>query len=1339
MSIRISRSLAYERTDGERRVIGQDEIESFYGTVVILGDPGLGKSVLCRALGEHAGMSYIGAGRFVNAEDPESLVAEGERVIIDGLDEIASSVPGGVVDSVLRQLVKMGDPPFILSCREADWRGAADSVKIEDEYAGSLVVMHLEPFNYEDAREFLSHEFPDVDEGHILEHLAERGIEDLCRNPLTLRMLGEVAQEELVLPDSRAELFDRACCVMLKEDNPRHSRDSHARRGDEELMLASGAVCATLVLCSRTGIYDGAYAETPAGFVNVSDINGLPYGEAVADAIRVRLFQADGENRFTHTHRVIAEYLGAKWLAQRIEDGISERRIFALFRHGDGVPTSLRGLHAWMAHFGDALAIRCIEADPYAVLRYGDADRLGLEQACALLAALARLSEEDPYFRSEDWGRHPASGLMRPELKYDILDIIGTPGRHLQLTVLLVEAMAGTELAAEIVPTLEAMMFDLNRDYDERAAAADAIRSTGGSRNWEAVVKRLLAMGDGDSARLACELLEEVGASAVSVQTAIDTVVAHLGLDVDQDREAWADEIRVLGRGLFGDLDTERLVLLLDALAERARPLVRDVDGSARGELTDLVRRIVLAVLKAEPAIDPQRLWKWIDWLGGSDGYSREARKRLERFFGEKSDVRRALIEYVLLTPCADNTWMAAYHLGDTGLGLHPTDEDIEGVLKTLRAHAGTDGIDPEVWRDVLRLGLSESGMKAVVRDAAVEVADGNDELLSILAELSEVVEPTWKKRAAKRDAKRQAEIAASYQPHRDTLSKRAKQAAAGNIPDLLVPAGVYLNRNYGFDRSASPEERVRVFLGDTLAEQVLEGFMAVLGRSDLPNASEIAEFNFKKPMRWGIGADGPMICGIAEMLRRGLPIDRIDRRTLRAVYMAWRLAPETGLEEHIVIDSALEGLLFTSEEEIESHFRACIEPQLECNRSHIRELRRLGDASTFAELAGRLAVEWLRDYSALNGTAQTELMECAVWHAHRDTLRELVADCLARSHPDKETSLLWWSVTYWVGLERYREELYAVAADDRDFLWFVNERTGPESGEYLRRLSLAQLVFIVEAFGTHWPIAELPRGPMVGSHHPWDASRFINRAINEIANRTSSEATEALQKLIGNHAPSYVDTMKHALMLQRKARRDSEYAAPTVGELRAVVEESLPESIDDMRACFADCIEAVQERLRGSDTDMWEVYWASGEPRNEDFCRNRLMDQMSSVVPAPIRLVREASMPARTRADVAVIYGSIGLPVEIKGQWHCSVWDAACEQLDEKYTRDWHAEGRGAYIVFWFGDVPGKQLPGNPDGLAPPKTPEDLREMLADRIPEARRSYIDVFVMDVSAPGRAG
>lgn len=68
-------------------------------------------------------------------------------------------------------------------------------------------------------------------------------------------------------------------------------------------------------------------------------------------------------------------------------------------------------------------------------------------------------------------------------------------------------------------------------------------------------------------------------------------------------------------------------------------------------------------------------------------------------------------------------------------------------------------------------------------------------------------------------------------------------------------------------------------------------------------------------------------------------------------------------------------------------------------------------------------------------------------------------------------------------------------------------------------------------------------------------------------------------------------------------------------------------------------------------------------------------------------------------------------------------------------YLHDWHAEGRGAYIVLWFGDVPGKNLPAHPDLLARPKTPDDLRSMLIDRLPEKLRDVIDVYVVDVSRP----
>ena len=133
--------------------------------------------------------------------------------------------------------------------------------------------------------------------------------------------------------------------------------------------------------------------------MHVSAVESLPFGQVAPDVLRTRLFQAEGERLFTHVHRVVAEYLGARWLACCAAEGRSERRIFGLFRPGDGIPTSLRGLHAWIGRFNASLANRCIAADPYGVLRYGDAQTIGLDQARALLEALKKLSRNGPVLR----------------------------------------------------------------------------------------------------------------------------------------------------------------------------------------------------------------------------------------------------------------------------------------------------------------------------------------------------------------------------------------------------------------------------------------------------------------------------------------------------------------------------------------------------------------------------------------------------------------------------------------------------------------------------------------------------------------------------------------------------------------------------------------------------------------------------------------------------------------------------------------------------------------------------------------------------------------------------
>ena len=98
---------------------------------------------------------------------------------------------------------------------------------------------------------------------------------------------------------------------------------------------------------------------------------------------------------------------------------------------------------------------------------------------------------------------------------------------------------------------------------------------------------------------------------------------------------------------------------------------------------------------------------------------------------------------------------------------------------------------------------------------------------------------------------------------------------------------------------------------------------------------------------------------------------------------------------------------------------------------------------------------------------------------------------------------------------------------------------------------------------------------------------------------------------------------------------------------------------------------------------------------------------------------------------------GAMQLPVEVKGQWHEEVWDAATNQLDAQYLIDWRCEERGIYCVLWFGDLPSgskRRLKAHPDGISAPASAAELRTMLITRIPEARRALINVVVFDFTA-----
>ena len=451
---------------------------------------------------------------------------------------------------------------------------------------------------------------------------------------------------------------------------------------------------------------------------------------------------------------------------------------------------------------------------------------------------------------------------------------------------------------------------------------------------------------------------------------------------------------------------------------------------------------------------------------------------------------------------------------------------------------------------------------------------------------------------------------------------------------------------------------------------------------------------------------------------------------------MAWQRSAESSEVDGIDIGEAIEAVLFESVESIEAHFRASIEPQLASESGHVIELYQFTRETRWRVLAARLAVEWIGAYPAMPTRARRELMMCALAGPPQTTANSLLFPGEDLPVADIEALLLYVLPFFVLDFNNHSAWLEEIVQSNPDFIWLIRDFTKWPGAQSLSRFSISQLTFIATVLGVHWPDTPHPTGVIRGDANTWDASEFIRSAIFSIAGNPASEATDALQKLVHGPAASYRHISRRALAQQRQVRLDFEYSPPTVAHLHSVMTRGLPESVDDMRAYLFDQLDTLQERMHASNTDMWETYWANGKPRHENYCRNRLIDQISGTLPDSVRFVPEPLMPGQTRADIAAIRDLIGLPVEIKGQWHQDVWDAATDQLDAKYARDWHAQGRGVYIVLWFGDASGKQLPALPDGLDRPATPESLRRMLEDRLPEEKRSLIHIYVMDVSRSG---
>lgn len=412
---------------------------------VLLGDPGAGKTTEFKREASQSDAFYITARDLITFDD--RIEWHHKTLFIDGLDEIRAGSHDARTpfDMIRARLEKLGRPPFRLSCREADWFGAADQECLKSVSPDNqITILHLDPLTKADVVEILNNSLDVPHTEKFLQWAEQKGLNELLTNPQVLDMLVKAVADGK-WPDTRKQTFEMACQTIIREHNREHIDAARSQPADENQQLnAAGLLCALQLISGNAGytlnpdteVSDFPYLGTPA-FDNMDLLHKVA---------RTKLFTAPVEGRITPIHRHVAEYLAARYIAARIEhEGLPIGRILALLTGEDGIVVAeLRGLSAWLAALCKSRRSTIIERDPLGVVLYGDVQDFTSQEKRLVLDGLRREAARYPWFRSSHWTASPFGALATPDMEEEFSNILTASDRsevHQALADCVLDAM----------------------------------------------------------------------------------------------------------------------------------------------------------------------------------------------------------------------------------------------------------------------------------------------------------------------------------------------------------------------------------------------------------------------------------------------------------------------------------------------------------------------------------------------------------------------------------------------------------------------------------------------------------------------------------------------------------------------------------------------------------------------------------------------------------------------------------------------------------------------------------------------------------------------------------
>lgn len=1332
-----------------RRLLNQDSafteeaLLAASNYVVVLAEPGGGKTELMGSLARQLGTSTVTANKFKHV----GTDVEHSPLVIDAFDELAKLDQSGI-HGLLANASKAKPTHVIISSRSSEWGAAATSAF--EEYLGcSPLVVRLVEFEEVEQEQIFQHHAPSEDFAAFQAEVARFDLAALLPNPQFLKMFADAYIESGRRFTDKRNIFSQAVERLAKEANATVAKASQPLSITQKIDLSS-EVFTKLLLSGAEGV---GTSEATADRIYPLLTSLFESPTAAEGILATRLFKP-GDNADQHrpVHKIVAEYCAADYLAKRIadpSDHLTIQKCLPIIAPNSTVRDELRGLLGWLASLGNkSIQETAIQLDPYAVLANGDPSQLEHSSKRLLIKRLKDVETKDPYFRRGDsWRRFSAAGFFTEDVMKEIKPLLSSGGDG-HLRDLILELLTGSPAIGLLRDELRHLV--LNPDEIEHARLL--------------ACKCLLDLKDYDFKADLTSLTIEASQTALKVAATIITALGPQSFD----RAYLAEFLRICSKIYPAELASYKSAIgaryfLRRFVNELNLEIVEDLLDDLTGNITctcdkkhfECKCRIGISKISglmldryfelALPPFTAERIWRWLENLVFHEHRSpdqSEAVKVLQNDHGLRQEI--IALAFANLTD-RDQIFETKIHKFDfhshTGLRFQSCDYFFivnlafeldnpilwSNFIAMHQIHLKKDERGP----NVLRRHMREQATKKIdfmhewvkFNRAAAQSARDNHRLFFRHNR-------KFNRRKRQREDMHKANIQ-YFEDNRELIESGRHWRCLVRFADLVLMA---------------PDEIELEVGDDALVRNALKNCLDFIA-PHVPDLFKLAELQCASK---SASTEPVLFAACLEIMRNDGNLENVDLSLLTALRTNIDMGYDAvSQEERDSLKAEVDRRIFAEPGSTESFLRRYVEPQLSQSHCLNPEVWLLRSDEKFSHLRATLSIEWLGRLSDLALGTLESLFEIAAEFGNRDSLKEIIAKRCAdfmsswpnlTDNEELEKKRIFWFLRAFYFLEDTPKEYWDFLKNDKNNIFYFEERSGRLThGEhpYWPKLTLGRVEDILNAFIDKWPKVDLPSHYGTGSPQPETAYRFLTQVVWLFSLDESDEAIHVLDRLIGDQRFADMgNDLKsiRANKIRQKSLRNFE--PPTPDEIVNRLDRDTVVNVEGLRQLVLQELQDFQKAIDGGEFNPADRFYNGAERLGEVKATEVIAERLDLTLKAQgITITSEHQMKSENRSDFTAAKFIGGkrrlLVVEVKGQWHRELYTAAAAQLYDRYSIHPDAEQQGIYLAIWFG--PDEKVAGLKNTII--KTAQELKESIQQTIPPELAGLIDVFVLDVSKP----